>query len=125
MNINVMGTQYNVFVSTPDKDERLKTCDGYIAPEAKMIVLDRNNKSIHQEHVLTHEITHAFLYESGLDVETWANNEEIVDWIALQLNKMFKTANESLKKLKPYYTKPKEDKTNGQERNENIPNESK
>lgn len=120
-----MGTQYNVFVSTPDKDDKLKTCDGYIAPEAKMIVLDRNNKSMHQEHVLTHEITHAFLYESGLDVESWGTNEEVVDWIALQLNKMFKTTNESLKKLKPYYTKPKEGKTNGQEVKQDISNESK
>ena len=113
MEINVLGTKYKIYVSTPDQDEKLKTCDGYIIPEAKMIILDRNNKSIHQEHVLTHEITHAFLYESGLDVETWANNEEIVDWIALQLNKMFKTTNESLKKLKPYYTKPKEAEQNG------------
>lgn len=35
-----------------------------------------------------HELVHAFLWESGLDVQSWANNEEIVDWIAIQFNKM-------------------------------------
>ena len=122
MEINVLGTKYRVYVSTPEHDEKLKTSDGYIMPEVKEIILDRNNKSFHQQKVLTHEITHAFLYESGLDVESWGTNEEIVDWIAIQSSKMFKTTKDSLNKLKPYYTKPKEDVKDGQERNKNIPN---
>lgn len=107
MEVNVLGTKYNVFVDTQDHDERLKINDGYIMCERKTIVLDRNNKDVHQVHVLKHELVHAFLYESGLDVETWANNEEIVDWIALQLMKVSNTTKLAIKKLKPYYTKPK------------------
>ena len=124
MEVNVLGTKYKVYVSTPEHDEKLKTCDGYIMPEVKEIMLDRNSKSLHQQKVLTHELTHAFLYESGLDVESWGNNEEIVDWIAIQLSKMAKVQKDSLNKLKPYYTKPKEDVENGQEGNEDIPNEN-
>lgn len=36
-----------------------------------------------------HEIIHAFLYESGLSFNSnWAVNEEMVDWIAIQLPKI-------------------------------------
>lgn len=110
MKLNILGAEYKVYVDVPDRDDRLKTNDGYIVPEKKIIVLDRKNVDVHQQHVLKHEITHAFLYESGLDVETWANNEEIVDWIAIQLSKMSDTAKIAMKKLKPYYTLPKEKK---------------
>lgn len=46
---------------------------------------------------LRHEIVHAFLYESGLDCNTfmtggkpWAKNEEMVDWFAIQGPKIVK-----------------------------------
>ena len=46
--------------------------------------------------MLRHEIVHAFLYESGLDVSSeWARNEEIVDWIALQTPKLQKAFEEA------------------------------
>ena len=40
-----------------------------------------------------------FLKESGLDhsansVDNWANNEEMIDWFALQLPKIFKVYKE-------------------------------
>lgn len=35
-----------------------------------------------------------FLYESGLDTETFANDEEVVDWIAIQFPKMLKAFQE-------------------------------
>ena len=43
--------------------------------------------------IIRHEIIHAFLYESGLDGEShsnsssWATDEEIIDWFAIQLKK--------------------------------------
>lgn len=46
------------------------------------------NIGLYKDKVCRHEIIHAFLYESGLDVESWARNEEIVDWLALQIPKM-------------------------------------
>ena len=124
MELNILGTKYKVFVDTSDHDEKLKTVDGYIAPEKKIIVLDRKNVDVHQQHVLTHEIVHAYLYESGLNVETWANNEEIVDWIAIQVGKIYNTSKEIKKNLKPYYTKPKEDDENGQDGEQDISNQS-
>ena len=99
MKIDVMGTKYTVYTNVPKDDKRLEDSDGYIMPEFKYIVLDKNNVPKHQEHVLRHELVHAFLHESGLDVESWATNEEIVDWIALQTFKMNKTIKSSLKEL--------------------------
>lgn len=34
-------------------------------------------------------IIHAFLHESGLDVCSWAHNEEMVDWLAIQFPKLY------------------------------------
>ena len=108
--VNILGTKYNVFVSTPEQTPNLRTNDGFIAPEKKMIVLCKYNVDLHQKHVLIHELVHAFLYESGLDNESWGNNEEIVDWIALQLLKMSDISKKSIKQLKPFYQKSKEEK---------------
>ena len=49
--------------------------------------------------ILRHEIIHAYLVESGLNenanaIENWATNEEMVDWFALQSEKIFKTYKE-------------------------------
>ncbi|MFD1464645.1 hypothetical protein ACFQ4L_00875 [Lapidilactobacillus mulanensis] len=39
-----------------------------------------------------HELIHAFLCESGLaENSDWAQNEEVVDWIARQFPKLFET----------------------------------
>jgi len=52
------------------------------------------------KQILRHEIVHAFLNESGLQDSShnnhggWANNEEMVDWIALQFPKMQKAFKE-------------------------------
>ena len=48
---------------------------------------------------LRHEIVHAYLYESGLRENSekqyaWADNEEMVDWFAIQGPKIFKTYKE-------------------------------
>ena len=47
------------------------------------------------EYILRHEIIHAFMYESGLwcnsyGVSSWAENEEMTDWFAIQSPKIFK-----------------------------------
>ena len=44
--------------------------------------------------MLRHEIIHAFLFESGLECNSlktynWAENEEMVDWFAIQSPKIF------------------------------------
>ena len=50
-------------------------------------------KDLHLEgiKVIRHELVHAFILESGLsECCTWAENEELVDWIARQFPKMAK-----------------------------------
>ena len=54
----------------------------------------------YQHKVIRHEIVHAFLYESGLDVNSlsggaWAKNEEMVDWMAIQIPKILKAFQEA------------------------------
>ena len=49
-----------------------------------------------EKEAIRHEIIHAFLNESGLGWNTfaqekaWAKNEEMVDWIAIQFPKILK-----------------------------------
>lgn len=53
-----------------------------------------SNKEKIIKHCLRHEIIHAFLFESGLNdncfncVDSWAANEEMVDWFAIQYPKI-------------------------------------
>ena len=48
-----------------------------------------------KKRVLRHELVHAFLAESGLRSDSeWAEEEEMVDWIAIQFPKMMKVFQE-------------------------------
>lgn len=85
---------------------------GYCDEELKLIVVaDMSEKEFvdidstaaqetFRKKVLRHEITHAFLKESGLTDDTsvpdcgLARNEEMVDWIATQFPKMQKAFEE-------------------------------
>jgi hypothetical protein len=42
-----------------------------------------------KKRILRHELIHAFLYESGLDQCSWADNEEMIDFFAISLPKIF------------------------------------
>ena len=54
-----------------------------------------------EKMTLRHEIVHAFFNESGLQASTltsedgWARNEEMVDWIAIQLPKIMRAFEEA------------------------------
>ena len=58
--------------------------------EPKSKIMERERR------ILRHEITHAFLFESGLNWDSsvlqdgWATNEEMVDWFAIQGEKIYK-----------------------------------
>lgn len=97
--VNVLGTDYSIkFV--PDKEllEELGA-DGACDSSLKLIrvcTMESGNLGdlhAYQKKVLKHEIIHAFLYESGLaecsgTVNSWATNEEMVDFFALQHDKI-------------------------------------
>ena len=98
--INVLGTEYSLNLVDPDHDPKLKDQrDGYTDTSIKVCVIDsmqeehpdnKANLAEYRKSVIRHELIHAFLFESGLDVCSWANNEEMVDWLAIQFPKMQK-----------------------------------
>lgn len=116
--INILGTFYRVSISNSKKNPRLKDYDGFCDTSSKEICVTdftdmdedderakcKDVKSV-IERVLLHEIVHAFLFESGLDVNSnmslggWAVNEEMVDWIACQYFKIGKAYDTAIKEL--------------------------
>ena len=98
MTVNVLGTEYTIKESNKVDDPNLETCDGYCDTSTKTIVIDTFKDSpgslgdleAYKNKVIRHELAHAFLYESGLSCNSWAKDEEVVDWIALQFPKLLK-----------------------------------
>ena len=95
--VKILDEKYIIQVRHEEQDPKLKECDGYTDTTIKRIVIcdRRSDNKMQVENpevvigkVLRHEMVHAFLYESGLGVNSWADNEEIVDWIAIQFPKM-------------------------------------
>lgn len=96
--IPVLGEKYLLVESTAQLDPRLSLgMDGYCDTSTKTCVVDvmlpddpacKQNLPEYKKQVIRHELIHAFLHESGLDGESWASNEELVDWIAIQFPKL-------------------------------------
>ena len=94
--VNILGQEYKIIFGCVT-DPKLETSDGYCDFTTKQIVIRSDipvtvntvsDLGVYRNTVLRHEIVHAFLHESGLDSNSWGANEEIVDWIALQLVKI-------------------------------------
>lgn len=108
--INILGSEWNVKFGSEKKYPNLTNIDGYTDLSMREIVVDDMEASqgqigakadleSYQKQVVRHEIIHAFLLESGLDsnsnsADSWAVNEEMVDWFAIQSPKIFKVFNE-------------------------------
>lgn len=106
--VHILGTEYKILIIEEDDYRYNREADGWCDTQAKEILLFNYKQDpdsvkdlvAYQKKVLRHEIVHAFLYESGLwqssyGSNCWAQNEEMVDWIAIQepkLNKAFKEA---------------------------------
>lgn len=98
MKIKVLGTEYEIIKNAKESEYPiLKRADGYTDSTIKKIVIknmEKDEDSVddlekYTNKVLRHEIIHAFMYESGLDGESiYARNEELIDWIAIQFEKM-------------------------------------
>lgn len=102
MKIDVLGTEYSVEESDVNNDPKLEDCDGYCDTSTKSIVTDslqkkridsKGDMESYKRSVLRHELIHAMLYESGLSSSSWARNEELVEWIAIQYPKMSRIFN--------------------------------
>ena len=106
MKVNILGTEYEILKDSTGTNHKLRNANGYCETYEKTIVIDNEEKylnspdNLNQFHkfldkTIRHEIVHAYLHESGLGANSdWATNEEIVDWIALQLPKMVSTMKE-------------------------------
>lgn len=105
MNVNILGTVYEIREATECEDEMLEKCDGYCDKTTKTIVIAKKSRhcelgdfDAYQKKVKRHEIVHAFLFESGL-AESFTHpecghDETYVDWIAAQFPKMCKAFEE-------------------------------
>lgn len=104
MKVNILGTEYTIKEATTEEDSKLEEMNGYCDITTKEIVIENikedkftvKDLKAFKNKVLRHEIIHAFLYESGLHTNTenqWAVNEEIIDWIAIQLPKIIEVLN--------------------------------
>lgn len=109
--INVLGVEYSIEYHNIQEDKKLDDNEAYTDLVRKLIVMsnteqreafkDEPKEKIRkiQNKVLRHEIIHAFLYESGLCENSnrsyaWSENEEMVDWFAIQSPKIFKVFKE-------------------------------
>lgn len=108
--VNILGTEYSIKIKKYDEDEifERRHIDGYCDSWIKEIAIcdmstypEWNHEpdesiDVVMKESLRHEIVHAFFHESGLDdsagicSESWAKNEEMVDWFALQGPKIHK-----------------------------------
>lgn len=114
MKVNILGTEYEIIIKKYDEEEAFDRnsfagyCDGY----TKQIVIcdmhtykgweNESEQTIQASQNLTlrHEIVHAFFNESGLMDSAfaydggWSKNEEMVDWLAIQIPKIHKAYQE-------------------------------
>ena len=106
--INVLGTNYNIIFTSEVEDYPCwEECNGFIDFTVKKIYIRNQwqdpdtmkDMYVFIKKTTRHEIIHAFLYESGLNNDSkrsnsWAINEEMVDWIAIQFPKIKKVFEE-------------------------------
>lgn len=130
--VHILGTRYSIRIIDEDDYRYDREADGWCDPSVKEILIFNYKQSAesvkdlvaYQKKVLRHEIVHAFLYESGLwqnayGSKCWAKNEEMIDWMAIQIPKIQRAYKEAycdeclgrckhtlyILKHKPEYTK--------------------
>ena len=101
--VNILGTTYEILSQTEDENPKLKQAMGLCEYYSKKIIISKiktetmtfENIEEFKKEVLRHEIIHAFFAESGLKGNSpYAENEELVDWIAIQFPKIMKVFKE-------------------------------
>lgn len=104
--VNILGMEYEILVQSEDENPKLKECDGLCEQYSKKIVLNDgkyaenevmtvDNLEEYKKKVLRHELYHAFFGESGLRSHSdYAENEELIDWLAIMSPRIFKVFQE-------------------------------
>ena len=108
--IDILGTTYYITFKNYEDDSAFekRAIMGYCNLYDKVIVICNMNTypgyenerdstlTVLTKECIRHEIVHASLAESGLMSSSlsyggaWADNEEMIDWIALQMPKIYK-----------------------------------
>lgn len=120
MKTNILGVEYRVYFDTIKENDMLQNHDGYGDLYSKEIYVRRHTKDdydydpvmtlpdesleILEMKTLRHELIHAFMFESGLhvnskQVESWATNEEMIDWFAIQMPKIIKAYEDVVRQI--------------------------
>lgn len=106
MKVNILGTEYTIIEQTEKQNPKMVENYGLCEQYAKKIIvyplnLIKNEKDVvdnveeFHKKVIRHEVIHAFFGESGLRGNSdYAENEELIDWIAIQFPKMLKVFEE-------------------------------
>ena len=109
--IDILGSEWTVYVKQESEDNRLKDCAGFTDWTVREIIIrdcreDGNLKNLEafMMKVLKHEIVHAYMCESGLgddwEHKSFGQEETVVDWIAFQMMKIVSTYGSASVKLK-------------------------
>lgn len=105
--IHVLGTEYTMKICGESEDARLIGFDGLTDETTKELLVEsyeangdepdcKKDLRVQNRKVRRHEIIHAFLFESGLAENSgWAQNEEMVDFFAIQFPKLLKAFEEA------------------------------
>lgn len=97
--IKILGVPYSIVESTANEDSVLDGKAGYCDYTTKRIVIidvdeseveEGCDKNVFIKGVMRHEIIHAFLQESGLGEQNSWDEEQMIDWLALQFPKILK-----------------------------------
>lgn len=93
--VNILGQEYTIKFENTRTEPVLKDADGECRWYKKEIVIDDElEPKEHKDFIIRHEILHAFLAESGL--RRYREDEDIINWIAWNFNKLQKVFNEVL-----------------------------
>lgn len=101
--ISILGSMWTIRSATKEEEPRFEKTggDGFCDSSTRnIVILDIPDDECtiadipaYARQCIRHEIIHAFFHESGLwvnsnNTDAWAMNEEMVDWIALQHEKL-------------------------------------
>lgn len=100
--VNILGQDYLFLIDETGKTQELNAaglCEflskEIVVDDFKSEVADLKNIEEYRKRTVRHEMIHAFLYESGLNANSsWARNEEMIDFFAIQLPKIVKAMKE-------------------------------
>ena len=104
--VNILGREYKVVIQSESENPKLKENSGLCEQYSKKIIISDfdgaeedvmlvENFEDFKKKVLRHECFHAFFGEAGLRSNSeYAENEELIDWLAIQSPKIFKAFQE-------------------------------